>query len=431
MEDYNIKSRRSFLQTSLLGAAGLSLLPSISFATLAPSDRIKVGVIGLGRRALQLTSNFLKIPGVQIVAGSDVYGIKRQRFEQKVKHFYGETKQKLKVETFGDYRDLLDRKDIDAVVIASPDHWHAMMAIDACKAGKEVYLEKPLTFTIKEGQELVKAVRRNNRILAVGSQQRSMPGFIHAVNLVQEGRIGEIEKVNAFTGAAPPKPYDLPEEVVPRDLNWDLWLGPSPYVHYNHQLNPPISLDPVENEKIWGAWRWYKELGGGLTTDWGAHMFDIVQWALGKDNSGPEEIIPAGYQDYDFLTYRYGNGVTMTDKPWDKQKSRGVKFWGSKGWIEVTRDFIRTSEPGAAMETVKDTTGIAHETNFIEAIRSNQEPVVSVEVGHRTNTVCILGNIAHDLKRPVYWDPKVETFVEDAQAATYLHRPYRNGYSLS
>lgn len=131
-----------------------------------------------------------------------------------------------------------------------------------------------------------------------------------------------------------------------------MWLGPNPYVHYNSKLNPPISVNPPENEKLWGAWRWYKETGGGLTTDWGAHMFDIAQWALNKDNSGPVEIIPAGFQDYDHLTYRYDNGVVMTERPFDEQKTRGVKFWGSDGWIEVSRGWLKASDPEMLMKEV-------------------------------------------------------------------------------
>lgn len=423
-------SRRQFIGSSLLGAAGLTLLPGVSFASVAPGDQITIGVIGLGRRAITLTESFLKLPGVRVVAGSDVYGIKRERFEQLVNQHYAPAKKKQKVRTYEHYHDLLSRKDIDAVVIASPDHWHALMAIDACKAGKDVYLEKPLTFTIKEGQELVKAVRQHKRILAVGSQQRSMPGFQHAVRLVREGKIGKIERINAHVGA-PPKPFDLPQESVPSDLNWELWLGPSPYIPFNHELNPPISLNPPKGEKIWGAWRWYRELGGGFTTDWGAHMFDIAQWALNKDASGPVEAIPAGYQDYDYLTYRYDNGVIMTERPWDEPKSKGLKFWGSDGWIEVTRSFFRASDPSLNLPETRENSLMAHDADFIEAIRSRREPVVPVEVGHRTGTVCSLGNIAYDLKRPVRWDPQTETFVSDPEADKHLHRPYREGYSFS
>jgi predicted dehydrogenase len=423
-------SRRQFLGSSLLGAAGLTLLPGLSFAAVAPGDQITLGVIGCGRRAISLIQSFIKIPGVRIVAGSDVYGVKRERFEQLVNKHYASEKKKPKVKTYEHYHDLLSRKDIDAVVIATPDHWHALMAIDACKAGKDVYLEKPLTFTIKEGQELVKAVRQHKRILAVGSQQRSMTGFQHAARLVREGKIGQLERINAHVGA-PPKPFDLPSQTVPAGLNWELWLGPSPYVPFNHELNPPISLNPPTGEKIWGGWRWYKELGGGFTTDWGAHMFDIAQWALDKDNSGPVEAIPAGYQDYDYLTYRYDNGVIMTERPWDEPKSKGIKFWGSDGWIEVTRSFFRASEPSLNLPEKRERSSLTHEADFIEALRSRREPLVPVEVGHRTGTVCSLGNIAYDLKRPVRWNPMTETFVNDPEADKHLHRPYREGYTLS
>lgn len=427
-------SRRQFLQTSFLSAAGLSLLPGFSYAGFAPSDTIQLGVIGLGRQAMGLTNAFLNIPGVKVIAGSDVYGVKRQRFEKVVNEHYQHQKKRSKIKTYENYQDLLERKDIDAVVIATPDHWHALIGIDSCKAGKDVYLEKPLTFTIKEGQELVKAVRKNNRILAVGSQQRSDREFQHAVKLVREGKIGRIERINAHVGG-PPTPYDLPEESVPEDLNWDMWLGPNPYIHYNSKLNPPISLNPLQEEQFWAAWRWYKETGGGLTTDWGAHMFDIAQWALDKDNSGPVEIVPPGYQDYDYLTFKYDDGVIMTQRPYDEQETKGVKFWGSDGWIEVSRGRFQASDP--SLDIQRDANGDisntrhAHHLNFIEAVRSRKDPIVPVEVGHRTCTVCTLGNIAYELKRPVRWDPRQEKFVNDAEAEKHFHREYRDGYALT
>ncbi|CAN5253124.1 Gfo/Idh/MocA family oxidoreductase [soil metagenome] len=434
MDQFKNISRRHFLGTSILGAAGISLLPQISFSKISANDKLNIGVIGLGRQSQGLTNAFLNMPGVEVVAGCDVYGVKRQRFEQKVKQHYAENKKKSKVKIYENYQELLNRKDIDAVVIVTPDHWHALIAIEACKAGKDIYLEKPLTFTIKEGQELVKAVRQNNRILQVGSQQRSGRGFQHAVKLVQDGKIGNIERINAHVGG-PPTPYDLPEEEIPSDLNWNLWLGPSPYVHYNSQLNPPISLNPPENEKIWGAWRWYKELGGGLTTDWGAHMFDIAQWALGKDGSGPVEIIPAGYQDFDYLTYRYDNGVVMTERPFNEQQTKGVKFWGSDGWIEVSREFFKASDPSLNLPEIseEETAKLrnAHQVNFIESVRSRKDPIVPVEVGHSTCTVCTLGNIAYELERPIKWDPQQENFVNDPEAEQHFHRPYREGYALT
>jgi predicted dehydrogenase len=392
------------------------------------SNIINIGFIGVGRQSMGLLNGFIRIPGVRVVAGCDVYGIKRQRFEKRVIDYYQETtKKKTKVRMYEMYQDLLNQKDIDAVVIASPDHWHALHAIDACKAGKDVYLEKPLTFTIREGQELVKAVRNNNRVLAVGSQQRSGPEFQLTVNLVRDGRIGKLERINAHVGA-PPIPYNLPEQPVPADLNWDLWLGPSQYVHFNHELNPPISLDPPENEKMWGGWRWYKELGGGFTTDWGAHMFDIAQWAMGMDASGPKRIIPAGYQDYDYMTFEYANGVVMAERPWNDKKTKGVKFWGSDGWIEVARGYFNASDP--SLKLTDEQPRSSHHVNFIDAMRSRKDPIANVETGHRTCTTCTLGNIAHELRRPLHWDPVREQFVNDVEATKHLHREYREGYRL-
>ena len=378
----------------------------------------------------------MSIPDVRVVAGADVYGVKRERFLKRVKEHYANQQEEVAVEAFENYKDLLAREDIDAVVIASPDHWHAFMAIDACKAKKHIYLEKPLTFTIHEGKMLVKAVRENGVILGVGSQQRSDPNFQHAVKMVQEGRIGKIERVNVYVGASP-KPYDLPEQPVPADLNWPLWLGPSEYVHYNAELNPPISLDPEQNEQFWGGWRWYSELGGGFTTDWGAHMFDIAQWGLGIDKSGPVEIIPAGYEDTKFLTYKYANGVIMTEEPFNEKQTKGVKFWGDKGWIEVSREHFLASDDSLLPPKTEESEGayetkIPHLANFIEAVKTKTDPVVPVEIGHRSCTVCTLGNIAYEMKRPIQWDPEAEKFVNDpeAEANRLFNKTYSEGYTL-
>lgn len=397
---------------------------------------IRIGFIGLGQQAMYLLNGFIGIPDIQIIAGSDVYGVKRDRFMKRVNDYYTKNDQQIEVETYENYKDLIARKDIDAVVIASPDHWHAFMAIDACKAKKNIYLEKPLTFTIKEGQLLSKAVRDNGVILAVGSQQRSDTNFQHAVKMVQEGKIGKIERVNAYVGA-PPTPYDLPEEPVPGDLNWPLWLGPSEFVHYNSQLNPPISLDPEQNEQFWGAWRWYKELGGGFTTDWGAHMFDIVQWGLGMDKSGPVEIIPAGFEDTKYLTFIYANGTVVTEEPFNEQQTKGVKFWGDKGWIEVSRGHFLASDdsllpPSAEVSEGAYETKIPHLENFVNALKTKTDPVVPVEIGHRSCTVCTLGNIAYDLGRPIKWDPQAEKFVDDPEADSnrLYNKTYSDGYTL-
>jgi predicted dehydrogenase len=379
---------------------------------------------------------FARIEGIQVVAGADVYGVKRKRFEKILNEFYAGRDENVDIQTYSDYRKILERKDIDAVVIATPDHWHAIQAIGAANAGKDIYLEKPITFTIKESLALVKAVRANNVVLAVGSQQRSDQNFRHAVKMAQSGALGDLTKINAFVGP-PPTPYDLPEEPLPADLDWEAWLGPMPYVHYNSKLNPPISLDPVENETFWARWRYYKETGGGFTCDWGAHNFDIGQWGAGKKDSGPVKVIPAGYEDHQFLTYVYDNGVIMTNEPWDESSKRGVKFWGSTGWVEVWRGGIAASEDSLLPQATEDAneglnyeSGTGHLGNFIECIKSRKDPVATVEIGQRTVVTCILGNIAHELGRPVEWDPEAQYFVNDPEAEKFYHRAYREGYEL-
>ena len=439
-------SRRDFLKISAIGAAGVvgtMLVPGTISSASAKSkktsanDDVVLGFIGMGQQGNFLLDGFLQIPGVKVVAGADVYDVKRARFEKKVKDFYAKKGVKCDVKTYENYEEVLARPDIDAVVIAVPDHSHAYIAIAACRAGKDVYLEKPMTFTIFEGQQLRKAVRENNRILQVGSQQRSSWEFIHAANLCREGKLGKISYIKAQVGEGP-KPYDLPEQPVPAGLNWDRWLGPlnNPKIHYNEQLNPPISIDPPKNEEYWGAWRWYKEMGGGYTTDWGAHMFDIGQWCIGKDLNGPVEIIPPGYAQYDSLTYIYDNGIVMAREQLPNNDN-GVQVFGENGWIMVNRGKFAASDPEfMPSEDQKDDsnlpfeTKIPHQAAFISAVRTRIDPNVPVEVGHSSCTVCTLGNIAMELKRPLHWNPIVEKFVDDPEATKYLHYTYRDGYTL-
>ncbi len=439
-------SRRDFLKFSAIGAAGALLVPTgLSAATSTKSskskssanDSINIGFIGLGQQAMHLLNGFITIEGVRVVAGCDVYDIKRARFEKRVKDYYtNKGEKKCTVDLYEDYQELLARPDIDAVVIATPDHQHALIAIAACKAGKDVYLEKPLTLTIYEGQQLRKAVRKYNRILQVGSQQRSDAEFIHAANLCREGELGKINLIKVHVGGSP-TPYTLPKQEVPAGLNWDKWLGPlSEEFYYNSDLNPIITLEPEQNEQLWGAWRWYKGMGGGLMTDWGAHMFDIAQWAMGKDgNGGPVEIIPAGYSYYDHLTYKYDNGTTVTEQEFDGAK-QGVKIYGDNGWIQVCRGEFIASDPKFMPKAQKEASDMPYETKvghyqtFINSIRSRIDPNVPVETGHTSCTVCNLGNIANELKRPVVWNPIVEKFMNDPEATALLHYEYRPGYSL-
>ena len=445
--------RRDFLKASAIGAAGLMVpagmlrgatpaAPAAKSARKAASDKIHLGFIGLGQQAMYLLQGFMSMDDVRVVAGCDVYDIKRNRFERRVKDYYGKKgEKKVKVDLYEDYQDLLARPDIDAVVIATPDHQHAIIAIAACKAGKDVYLEKPLTLTIYEGQQLVKAVRKYNRILQVGSQQRSSEEFIHAANLAREGELGTIRKVKVYVGrnnvnpdSPAPAPNNLPRMDVPAGLNWDKWLGPLPTsVHYHSDFDPIIT--ETQDEQLWGAWRWYKVSGGGLMTDWGAHMFDVAQWALGKDLSGPVEVIPPGYSFYDHLTYRYDNGVIVSEEPFDGS-TPGVQIYGDEGWIKVSRGKFEASDKkfdmaaAAGDDSVPYETKVGHHRAFIEAVKSRIDPNVPVEVGHSSCTVCNLGNIAMELGRPVVWNPIVQKFMHDPEATKLLHYDYRPGYSL-
>ena len=431
-------SRRHFLGTAAISVAGVAMFSSFACKQKTSESKIRLGFIGMGRQSMFLLSGFLTIPDILVVAGCDVYGVKRKRFEKRVNNFYKKAETQVEVSTYEKFEDLLARTDVDAVVIAVPDHSHARIAIAACKAGKDVYLEKPMTFTIKEGQELRRVVRETNRILAIGSQQRSDPNFQHAVKLAQSGALGQIEKVNAYVGD-PPRPFDLAVEPIPADLNWDLWQGSLPNaVPFNKELDPPISVDPDKDEEYWGAWRWYKGMGGGFTTDWGAHMFDIAQWGLGMDKNGPTEASPIG-DGTQYMQFKYANGVIMTSEPFDEKKTKGVKFIGKDGWIEVSREHFKASDdkflpPPAEGEiaNVPYENKIPHQVNFIEAVRERKDPVVPVEIGHSSCTVCNLGNIACELKRTVKWDPLKEVFIDDTDGAAtkLMHYEYRAGYTL-
>jgi predicted dehydrogenase len=430
-------SRRKFLGASLLTTTGLGLVPSLGFAATATplfqvaNERVRLGFIGVGRQAMGLLNNFMRIPGVEVVAGADVYALKRERFALRVQKNMTEAgKAYVAPKLYEDYRELLANPAVDAVVIATPDHWHAIMAIDACKAKKDIYLEKPLTFTIHEGQELVKAVRANGIVLAVGSMQRAAVNFQTAAMHVQKGRLGKISQVLVHVGDNPhPKPYDLAVETVPAGLNWDKWLGPIPKLHFNDLLNPGISLNPEKNEGAWGAWRWYKETGGGLMTDWGAHMIDVAQWGLSMDRNGPVEVIPGSGGKP--LTYRYADGTDMLITTFDEGR-QGVKYIGENGWIKVSRGNYDTSikELEIGKEPENFSFG-AHHMDFIDSIRKRKDPIVPVEVGHSTCTVCTIGNIAADLGKSLKWDPIAQVFKDDWEANTKLHYTYQNGYKLT
>ena len=435
--------RREFLKLSALGLAGLTILPSwaVNGVRIAPSDRVVLGFVGLGQQGLSDFRSFASCPGVQVAACCDVDSLKRERFKRRVEAWQKSQEVAPRCDMYEFYEDMLDRKYIDVIEIATPDHWHALVAIHACQTGKDVYCQKPLAYTITEGLAVQRAVRDYKRVFQIGSQQRSSKEFQDAIALVRAGKIGHIDKIYARVGD-PPKPLDLPEMPVPGNLNFNQWLGPlnDPKIHYHPDLCPPISLEPEENEKLWGAWRWYQETGNGYTADWGAHMFDIAQAAIGMDGSGPVEFIPQGYNGTEYSTMKYANGIVMTEQPYrdDKPKAQGIKFIGDKGWLKVARGYIECSDPSLLVKEEKNIgkgeyeVSSPHMQNFIDCVRSRQNPIAPVEVGCSTNTLCCLQNIARELGRPVKWDPATLSFNGDKEAEN--HRlywyEYRNPYKL-
>ncbi|QGY46322.1 gfo/Idh/MocA family oxidoreductase [Maribellus comscasis] len=462
----NQLNRRRFLGLSALGLTGLTVLPSwtMNGIKIAPSDRVVLGYIGCGQQALSDFRGFSSVPGVQVVACCDVDSMKQQRFKKTVEEWQKGQGVSPRCDMYEQYEELLERRDIDAVEVVTPDHWHALQTIHACQAGKDVYVQKPLSFTITEAQKMVRVANDNKRVVQVGSQQRSSGEFQKAIELVQNGAIGHIDKIYAKVGD-PPNPLDLPEEPIPGNLNFNLWMGPlnDPKIHYHPDLCPPISLDPPEREKLWGAWRWYLETGNGYTADWGAHMFDIAQAAIGMDGSGPAEIIPKGYNGAEYLTFKYLNGIVMTEQPYleDMPKAQGIKFIGDKGWIEVARGYLGCSDSSLVPENLagrrpRNLTpeerkrmyeemqkaqakgsgsfeiSAPHMENFIDAVRSRQKPIAPIEVGASTAVLCCLGNMATELKRTVKWNPATQSFGEDKEAWNHrlYHYDYRGSYKL-
>ena len=395
---------------------------------IAPSDRINLGYIGVGAQSLGLLRSIGDCPETIVLATCDVDVHKLNRFKSLAekhnkKKFYGEQK----VDGYEHYRELLERKDIDAVVIATPDHWHAMMAVDAAKAGKDIYCEKPLAATVAEGRAMVNATRKYDRVFQTGNMQRSWRNFRHASEMVYNGYIGEIKEVNVSVGD-PWMACELPAEPEPDFLNWDLWVGPSLFRNYNSELAPGIEFRGFPN------WRKYQGFGGGMITDWGAHMFDIAQWALGMDTSGPVKFIPPEKRGTRGLKMVYENGVVLNHVDWGSFNA--VQFLGSEGKIEVSRGFYRSDIEGLTKFELKDSdtplyTSDNHYRDWIDAIKKRTRPVSDVETGHRTSALCNIANNAYSLERTLVWKPAHERFADDADADAMLTRPFRGEWDFN
>lgn len=433
----NSMNRRNFVGKAATALAGITILPRYVLGGtrpdgsryIAPSDIISLGFIGTGKQGKGLINSFLGTNESRIVAISEVYKAKAQLALERIKTNYEKNPQLgtySEVPVYTDFRELLARKDVDAVVIATPDHWHAAMAVRAAEAGKDIYCEKPLALTVKEGRAMVDAARKYNRVFQTGSMQRSWPEFRQAAELIRNGYIGEIKSIKVNVGP-PPKPYDLPAEQIPEGLDWNAWLGPNAPVPFNSELAPPTSKDVFPN------WRNYREFGGGMVTDWGAHMFDIVQWALNMDDSGPVEVFAPDGKEHPFLTYRYENGITMTHEKWDWNNA--ILFTGTEGELRVQRKKIETTPTSLATKIIGEAEKHVyksenHYKDFFDAMRKRSKPICDVEIGHRTASVCNIGNIAYQLNRPLQWNPKKESFKNDKEANALLGRSMNDVWGI-
>ncbi len=418
-------TRRTFIKAASALSAPY-FVPRFALGSVlpAPSERITLGFIGVGNMGGGHLGTFLGHHDVQIVAVCDVDSVKRDEAVQRVNEHYAEQRDKSTFDGCDGYHEfeaLLDRDDIDAVLIAVPDHWHAIIAVAACRSGKDVYCEKPLSLTVRDAREMVLAARRHGSVFQTGSQQRSADEFYKACSMVRSGRIGRLQTVDVNIGL-PSRDKYFPTEAVREGFDWDRWLGPAPWAPYNGERC---------SGHYSGGWRRVRDYSGGMTTDWGAHHFDIGQWGIGADDTGPIEITPPDEPDEFGMRFLYANGVTMTRS----DKANGVRFTGTDGEIEVNRGHFQTwpeeigAEPLSASERILYKSP-GHQTDWIGCIRTRRRPICDVEIGCRSVTVCHLGNIACWLGRRIRWDPKKEEIIGDPEAARWLDRPKRAPWRL-
>lgn len=413
-------NRRKFLADAAKATLAFTIVPRFVLGGrgyLAPSDKISLGFIGTGKQGRGLLRSFAD--KTQVIAGADADAKKLALFQSMAEKAYAGVAGKNDYKGFkgyADFRELLQRKDIDAVVIATPDHWHAVQTVMAANAGKHVYCEKPLAHSIEEGRAMVNAMKKNKLVLQTGSMQRSWKNFRQACELVRNGYIGNIKEVLVNVGDAA-VPCDLAAAPAPAYLNWEAWVGPAPSRAYNEVLSPPVEQDVFPN------WRLYKEYGGGAVSDWGAHMFDIAQWGLGMDKSGPVKFLPPEGNAVKGLVMVYENGVQMKHE--DFGRGYGVRFIGDKGRIDISRDYLDSDPASVATASIQANeihlyNSPDHYTDWLDCIKTGKAPICDAETGHRTSSVCCLANIAYWLRKPLEWDPAKEkvTNNEEAQRLT-------------
>lgn len=443
-------TRRNLLQRTAAGTAAMLgapyVFPPTVLGTLAPSNRINIGCIGTGNMGFVDLQGLMHQDDTQIVAVCDVnrgsYGYKtatqflgREPARKRVDNYYAGKKRSgiyKGCDMYNDFRELLARDDVDAVSVTTPDHWHAIPTIMAARAGKHVYCQKPLSLTIAEGRAMVEAVRRYGVTLQTGSQHRSKETMRFACELVRNGRIGRVKRVLTSLGR-----HGLRTDIntwqptpVPEGFDYDLWLGPAPWA-------------PHHKSRCFYTFRFIHDYSGGETTNTGAHKFDIVQWGLGTERTGPVEIEDLGSESpetglFDTVSRihfraRYANGVELLCTPGGI--GGAARFEGTEGSVQADWSSLRTNP-----ESLKDTViapdeihlhkSSDHKRDFLDCIKSGRDPIAPVEVGHRSASVCHLANIAMKLKRKLHWDPDRERFINNDEANRLLSKPLRSPWYM-
>lgn len=421
-------SRRKFLRVTATGAVAMPyLIPASVLGADAPSKKSTIGFIGTGDHGTTWNLHrYLELRDAKVLIVCDVDTYRMRRAKAMVDAQYDNED----CATTKDFREVLARKDIDAVMISTPDHWHTVISVMAAKAGKDVQCEKP-TLTIDEGKVLIQTMRKHGRVFQTSTEDRSLPMYHRLAELVRNGRIGKLQRIEVILPRQPTVPGDPTPQPVPPYLDWEMWLGPAPDA-------------PYTKDRAHYNFRWIWDYSGGIISDWGAHLFDTAQWANDTERSGPVEVEGTGtywegglfntVKDYN-VTYRYANGVIMTCTPGTPSlKFIGTAGWvGNRGWrgkVEASSDEILQSKIGPN-EIHLYTNPEGEHDDFLKCVKSRKDPYFPVDIGHRVSTVCHLANIALRLRRKLKWDPTAERFGNDAEANAMMSRPMRSPWTLA
>lgn len=450
-------TRRDFVEktmkTAVAAIAIPTIVPSSVFGKNAPSNTIQIGQIGCGRiaRGHDLPGT-LQHASARIMAVCDLDKNRKEDGKLLVENYYKKKNSTVDVKMYDDYREMLMNKDIDAVIISTPDHWHSQPAMEAALAGKHIYLQKPTSLTIEEGRQLSNLVQKSGVVLQVGTQQRSSPQFRYAAELVRNGRIGRIHTVKVGLPGDPAGPIAAVQP-IPAALNYDMWLGSTPEMAYSEMLvHPQVGYDRP-------GWLRKEQFGAGMITGWGQHHYDSAAWGMDTEYTGPISVESiAEFPKYgswdvhgDFMVKaEYANGITMLTSG---GFPNGIRYEGTDGWIFVTRGAYRATasdpipENGGVksldasdpkiLDSIIDKNEIhlpiseEHHGNWLEAIKTGSQPLSPVEIGHRACSVCLISHIAMKLPRKLNWDPAKEQFINDAEANAMLRRPQRKPYGTN